>query len=45
MMEATAESESALEQLESAIERADESSKSTAAVLTPPPAPEPPKGE
>jgi segregation and condensation protein B len=45
MMEATAESESALEQLESAIERADESSKSTAAVLAPPPAPEPPKGE
>ena len=43
--QSTAESESALEQLENAIERADESSKSTAAVLTPPPVPEPPKAE
>jgi segregation and condensation protein B len=42
--QSTAESESALEQLETAIERADESSKSTAAVLTPP-VPEPPKAE
>ena len=46
MIEATAESESALEQLETAIEIAEESAKSTAAVLTPPaPPPEPPKGE
>ena len=46
MIEATAESESALEQLETAIERAEESAKSTAAVLTPPAPPsEPPKGE
>jgi segregation and condensation protein B len=44
MIESTAETESALEQLESAIEEADESSKSTAAVLAPPP-PEPPKAE
>jgi segregation and condensation protein B len=42
--QSTAESESALDQLETAIERADESSKSTAAVLTPP-VPEPPKAE
>jgi segregation and condensation protein B len=45
MIQSTAESESALEQLENAIDRADESSKSTAAVLTPPPVPEPPKAE
>jgi segregation and condensation protein B len=45
MIQSTAESESALEQLETAIEQADESSKSTAVVLTPPPVPEPPKGE
>jgi len=45
MIESTAESESALEQLENAIERADESSKSTASVLAPPPVPEPPKAE
>jgi len=45
MIESTAESESALEQLENAIDHADESSKSTAAVLAPPPVPEPPKAE
>jgi segregation and condensation protein B len=46
MIQATAESESALEQLESAMERVEESAKTTAAVLTPPaPPPEPPKGE
>jgi segregation and condensation protein B len=47
MMQATVESESALAQLESAMEHADESAKSTAAVLTPasPPVPEPPKGD
>ena len=45
MIESTAESESALEQLENAIDRADESSKSTATVLAPPPVPEPPKAE
>ena len=45
MIQSTAESESALEQLENAIDRADESSKSTAAVLTPPPVPEPPKAD
>ena len=45
MIQSTAESESALEQLENAIDRADESSKSTATVLAPPPVPEPPKAE
>jgi segregation and condensation protein B len=45
MIQSTAESESALQQLETAIEQADESSKSTVVVLTPPPVPEPPKGE
>jgi segregation and condensation protein B len=48
MMHASAESESALAQLESAMDRADESAKSTAAVLTPPAPPAPddaPKGE
>ena len=45
MIESTAESESALEQLENAIDHADESSKSTAAVLAPPPVPEPPKAD
>ena len=48
MMHSTVESETALAQLESAIERADESSKSTADVLAPPPPPppsEPPKSE
>ena len=45
MIQATVESESALQQLESAIEQADASSKTTASVLAPPPPPEPPKGE
>jgi segregation and condensation protein B len=45
MIQATVESESALQQLESAIEKADESSKTAAAVLAPPPPPEPPKAE
>ena len=45
MIQSTAESESALEQLENAIDHADESSKSTAAVLAPPPVPEPPKAD
>jgi len=46
MMEATVESESALAQLESAIEHAEASVKTTASVLTPPaPPPEPAKGE
>jgi len=46
MMEATVESESALAQLESAIEHAETSVKTTASVLTPPaPPPEPVKGE
>jgi segregation and condensation protein B len=48
MMEATVESESALAQLESAIEHAETSVKTTAAVLTPPAPPAPPdpaKGE
>ena len=49
MMQSTVESESALAQLEKAMHRAEESTKTTAAVLTPPappPAPgEPPKGE
>ena len=45
VIQSTAESESALEQLESAIEQAEESSKSTAAVLAPAAAPEPAKGE
>ena len=40
--QATAESESALEQLETAMDRADETQKNAAAVLTPPPAPEKP---
>jgi segregation and condensation protein B len=42
IVQATAESESALAQLESAMERADESTKSSTAVLAPP---EPPKAE
>jgi len=45
IVQATAESESALAQLESAMERADESAKSTATVLAPPAPPEPPKAE
>ncbi len=47
MMHATVESESALAQLESAMDDADERSKSAASVLAPPPPPppEPPKGE
>ena len=45
MAQATADSESALAQLEDAMECADESAKSTAAVLTPPAPPEPPKAE
>ncbi|HXL39258.1 MAG TPA: SMC-Scp complex subunit ScpB [Myxococcales bacterium] len=45
MMEATVESESALAQLESAIEHAEASAKTTASVLTPPAPPEPAKGE
>ena len=48
MMHSTVESETALAQLENAMDRADESAKSTAAVLAPPPPPppsEPPKGE
>ena len=45
MMEATVESESALAQLESAIEHAETSVKTTAAVLTPPAPPDPAKGE
>ena len=45
MMEATVESESALAQLESAIEHAEASAKTTAAVLTPPAPSEPGKGE
>ena len=46
MMEATVESESALAQLENAIEHAEASVKTTASVLTPPaPLPEPAKGE
>ena len=48
MMHSTVESETALAQLENAMDRADESAKSTAAVLAPPPLPppsEPPKGE
>ena len=45
MMEATVESEGALAQLESAIEHAEASAKTTAAVLTPPAPDEPAKGE
>ena len=45
MMEATVESESALAQLESAIEHAEASAKTTAAVLTPPAPSEPGKSE
>ena len=45
IVQATAESESALAQLESAMERADESAKSTATVLALPAPPEPPKAE
>ena len=45
IVQATAESESALAQLESAMERADESAKSTATVLAPPAPPETPKAE
>ena len=48
MMHATVESESALAQLESAMDDADERSKTAASVLAPPPPPapsEPPKGE
>jgi segregation and condensation protein B len=45
MMEATVESESALAQLESAIEHAETSVKTTASVLAPPAPPEPAKGE
>jgi segregation and condensation protein B len=45
IVQATAESESALEQLETAMERADKSAKSTAAVLAPPAPPEPPKAQ
>ena len=45
IVQATAESDSALAQLESAMERADESTKSTASVLAPPAPPEPPKAE
>jgi segregation and condensation protein B len=48
MMHATVESESALAQLESAMDDADERSKTAASVLappTPPPPSEPPKGE
>jgi segregation and condensation protein B len=48
MMQATVESETALAQLESAMDDADERSKSAASVLAPPPAPtpaEPPKGD
>ena len=45
IVQATAESESALAQLESAMERADESAKSTATVLAPPAPPEPAKAE
>jgi segregation and condensation protein B len=41
MMQATVESESALAQLENAMDDADERSKSAASVLAPPPAPEP----
>jgi len=45
IVQATAESDSALAQLESAMEQADESAKSTAAVLAPAAPPEPPKAE
>jgi segregation and condensation protein B len=45
MMQATVESESALAQLESAMDDADERSKNAASVLAPPAPPEPPKGE
>ena len=45
IVQATADSESALAQLESAMERADESAKSTATVLAPPAPPETPKAE
>jgi segregation and condensation protein B len=45
MIQATAESESALAQLESAMDDAEERSKSAAEVLSPPPAPEAPNGE
>ena len=45
MVEATVESESALAQLENAIEHAEASVKTTAAVLTPPAAADPTKGE
>ena len=47
IVQATVESESALAQLESAIDHADEAAKTAAAVLAPPPPPptEPPKGE
>jgi segregation and condensation protein B len=45
MVEATVESESALAQLENAIEHAEASGKTTAAVLTPPAAADPTKGE
>ena len=45
IVQATAESDRALAQLESAMEQADESAKSTAAVLAPAAPPEPPKAE
>jgi segregation and condensation protein B len=45
MMQATVESESALSQLESAMDDADQRSKNAASVLAPPAPPEPPKGE
>jgi segregation and condensation protein B len=45
MMQSTVESETALAQLENAMDDADERSKSAASVLAPPAAPEPPKAE
>jgi hypothetical protein len=48
MMQTSVESETALSQLESAMEHADEAAKTTASVLAPPPPPpasEPPKGD